>query len=312
MTLQQLNYVITVSETGSLNKASEILYVSQPSISGAIHDLESEIGIMIFHRSSRGVSLTTEGEEFLAYARQVYYHYESMMEKYGRAGTVKKKFGISTQHYSFAVRSFVDMVKNFDTEEYDFAIRETKTLEVIEDVASLKSELGIIYLSRFNKKVITKLLKTNGLSFTKLIDCGVYAYIWKGHPLAGKKSVDLSDLSSYPCLSFEQGGRGSLYFAEEVHCAKDYPRMIKVNDRATMLNLMIGLEGYTLCSGIISGELNGEDYIAVPFEAEDDADSDMEIGYIKRKDIIMSDMAKLYIEKMQEFLSNEKSDDADK
>lgn len=305
MTLQQLYYAITISETGSLNKAAEILYVSQPSLTGAVREIEKELGITIFYRSGRGVSLTNDGLEFISYARQVYSQYESMMDNYGKAGKHKKKFGISTQHYSFAVKGFVDMVKQFDTEEYEFAIRETKTKEVIDDVITLRSEIGILYLNDFNRKAIQKLLRENSLEFHSLIKCGTYVYLWKGHPLANNKSIKFEELSEYPCLSFEQGASASLYFAEEILSTNDYPRIIKANDRATMLNLMVGLNGYTLCSGIICEELNGPDYAAIPFEAKDDsADNQTEIGYIVKKNQVLSDMGKLYIEATQKYLQS--------
>ena len=306
MTLQQLYYAITISETGSLNKAAEILYVSQPSLTGAVREIEKELGITIFYRSGRGVSLTNDGLEFISYARQVYSQYESMMDNYGKAGKHKKKFGISTQHYSFAVKGFVDMVKQFDTEEYEFAIRETKTKEVIDDVITLRSEIGILYLNDFNRKAIQKLLRENSLEFHSLIKCGTYVYLWKGHPLAKNKSIKFEELSEYPCLSFEQGASASLYFAEEMLSTNDYPRIIKANDRATMLNLMVGLNGYTLCSGIICEELNGPDYAAIPFESEDDsADSQTEIGYIVKKNQVLGDMGKLYIEATQKYLQSQ-------
>ncbi|MCI8590466.1 MAG: LysR family transcriptional regulator [Clostridiales bacterium] len=306
MTLQQLYYVITISETGSLNKAAEILYVSQPSLSAAVHDLERELGIVIFYRSGRGVTLTNDGAEFLTYARQVYHQYETLMDKYGEAGTLKKKFGVSAQHYSFAVKTFVEMVKQFNMVEYEFAIRETKTKEVIEDVSTLKSEIGILYLSQFNRAVILKLLKTNDLEFHKLIDCSVYVYLWKGHPLANCQTICMEQLSAFPCLSFEQGGNSSFYFAEEILSTNEYPRTIKANDRATMLNLMVGLNGYTLCSGIICEELNGPDYVAIPFASSGDVANDqMEIGYIVKKNQILSQMGQLYIEETKRYLSEQ-------
>ena len=297
MTLQQLNYVITISECGSLNKAAEILYVAQPSLTGAVKELEKELGITIFNRSGRGVTPTNDGTEFLLYARQVYAQYKELLEKYGKAGNLKKKFGVSTQHYSFAVKAFVEMVKTFDTSKYEFAIRETKTKEVIDDVSTMRSEIGILYLSDFNRKALLKILSSQQLEFHSIIHCKPYVYLWKGHPLAKQKSITLPELQQYPCLSFEQGESSSFYYAEEILSTCEYPRIIKANDRATMLNLMIGLNGYTLCSGIICEELNGDDYLAVPFEAEDKAvDDTMEIGYIIRKNTLLSKMGRLYIE----------------
>ncbi len=303
MTIQQLRYAIAIAETGSLNKASEVLYVSQPSLTGAMQELERELGVTIFNRSGRGAALTNDGTEFIQYARQVVQQYDALLEKYGKGGTLKKKFGISAQHYSFAVKSFVEMVQQFDTEEYEFAIRETKTREVIDDVATGRSELGILYLNDFNRKAMEKLFRANSLVFRHLIDCGVYVYLWKGHPLAGKASIRMEELADYPCLSFEQGAAASFYFAEEILSTGEYPRTIKANDRATMLNLMVGLNGYTLCSGIICEELNGSDYIAVPFESDAiDAGREMEIGYIVRKNTIPSRMAELYLKELRQYL----------
>ena len=302
MTLTQLRYAITISETGSFNKAAQILYVSQPSLSNAIHDLEDEFSITIFHRSGRGISLTNEGVEFITYARQVYHQYESLLDKFGKNGNLKKKFGVSTQHYSFATKSFVEMVKKFNTAEYDFAIRETKTREVIDDVSTQKSEIGILYLSNFNKNMILKMLNSADLEFHHLINCQIYVYIYKDHPLAKKEIITFDDLKDYPNLSFEQGDNSSFYFSEEIYANKEYQRMVKVNDRATMLNMMRGLYGFTLCSGIICQELNGDDYIAVPFKPdEDDVDDNMSIGYIIKKNQILSRMGSLYMEEIKNY-----------
>lgn len=306
MTLQQLKYIIGVSEIGSLNKASEALYVSQPSLTAAIKDVENEFDIIIFNRSSRGISLTQEGKEFLQYARQIYVQYESLIEKYGQGGARKKKFGVSTQHYSFAVKSFVEMVKKFNTDEYEFAINETRTLSVIDDVSTGRSEIGILYLSDFNRKVLCKLFNANDLVFESLIMCDAYVYLYKNHPLAKAKSISFDQLKDYPCLTFDQGN-SSFYFAEEILTENEYPKIIKTTDRATNLNLMIGLNGYTLCSGIICEELNGEDFVAVPYEADaENPNSKMEIGYILRKNVILSKTGEAYIEEIKKYLSKVK------
>ncbi|MBR1528927.1 MAG: LysR family transcriptional regulator [Oscillospiraceae bacterium] len=298
MTLQQLHYAIVISETGSMNKAAEILYIAQPSLTSAMKELEKETGITIFNRSGKGVSLTADGTEFLTYARQVYQQYEALQEKY-TGGAVRRKFGVSAQHYSFAVKAFVELVKQFDTCEYEFAIRETKTAEVISDVNTMKSEIGILYLSDFNRQIMQKLFQTNHLEFHPLIRCGVYVYLWKGHPLAKNQKICFEELEKFPCLTFEQGDRSSFYFAEEIFSTSDYARVIKASDRSTMLNLMKGLDGYTFCSGIICDTLNGSDYAAVPL----DDDSIMEIGYITRKNVVMSNLAKLYVQELEQYLN---------
>lgn len=303
MTLQQLHYTITIAEIGSLNKAAEILYIAQPSLTSSMQELERELGITIFNRSGRGVTLTADGIEFLQYAKQIYSQYENLIEKYENPKNLKKKFGVSTQHYSFAVKAFVELVKSFDTSRYEFAIRETKTKDVISDVTSMKSEIGILYLSDFNRAAINKLLRTAGLEFHHLISCNAYVYLWSGHPLSKMKSIRFEELADYPCLSFEQGDTSSFYFSEEILSTNEYLRTIKANDRATMLNLMIGLNGYTLCSGIICEELNGDDFIAVPFDGDSvEENSVMEIGYITKKNSLISDICQKYIEEIKRYL----------
>ncbi len=303
MTLTQLRYVIAIAETKSINKAAEQLYVSQPSLTSAVQELEKELGIILFNRSGRGVTLTNDGAEFLLYARQLYGQYETLLEKYGENGSLKKKFGVSTQHYSFAVKAFVDMAKQFDMSKYEFAIRETKTAEVISDVSTMKSEIGVLYLSDFNRKSMEKLLRSAGLEFHHLIDCQAYVYLWKNHPLAKEESISFSQLSDYPCLAFEQGDNSSFYLAEEILSTNEYPRIIRANDRATMLNLMVGLNGYTLCSGIICEELNGNEFTAVPFrDDEENHNSVMEIGYIVRKNTMPGKVGEMYIGALKKYL----------
>lgn len=309
MTLQQIRYAITIADTGSMNRSAELLFVSQPSLTSAIKELEREIGISIFIRTSKGAIPTSEGADFLVRARQVYQQYELLTDKYSPGGNIKRKFGVSTQHYSFAVKAFVETVKKYDTLNFEFAIRETKTLEVITDAGTLKSEIGILYKSDYNRKIIDKLLKENELEFYPLINCRAYVYLWKNHPLAGEESISLEQLRDYPRLSFEQGSGSSVFLAEEILSENDYPRTIFSNDRASQLNLMVGLNGYTLCSGIICEELNGSDYIAVPFrEDENNRNTVMEIGYITKKYSRLSDIGESYIYEVKKYLEKCKSE----
>ena len=294
MTLNQLKYVIVVSESDSFNIAAKKLYISQPSLSTSIHALEEELGIQIFRRSQNGITVTPEGEEFLGYARQVMEQFELLDARYISKANVKKRFSVSMQHYTFAVNAFVEMVKQFGMEEYEFAVHETKTREVIEDVKNGKSEIGILYLNDFNRKVLEKIFMENSLEFHTLLECDVYVYMGKNHPLAGKDKISLGELKDYPCLSFEQGEYNSFYYSEEVLSTYEYKQLIKANDRATMLNLMIGLNGYTLCSGIICEELNGDKYCAVKL----DSDEKMEIGYISRKGVALSPIGQRYLEEI--------------
>lgn len=297
MTLTQLRYVIAVADTGSMNEAAKRLFIAQPSLSQSLKELEKEIGIEIFLRTNRGVVLTEEGAEFLGYARQVAEQYELMESRYVEKKNVKKRFAVSMQHYTFAVKAFIEMVKQFGMDEYEFAVRETKTYEVIEDVKNFRSEIGILYINDFNRKVLNKLFRDQELEFYPIMDCGIYVYMWKGHPLAKKDVISLEELAEYPCLSFEQGSNNSFYYAEEVLSTYGYKRLIKANDRATLLNLMVGLNGYTLCSGIICENLNGSDYCAVKLDSQEI----MTIGYLKRKGTALSRMGQKYLEEIGKF-----------
>ena len=299
MTITQLRYVIAISQANSMNEAARHLFISQPSLSASVKDLEEEIGIELFRRTNRGVMVTPEGEEFLGYARQVVEQYQLIETRYVEKKEVKKKFSVSMQHYTFAVNAFVEMVKQFGMDEYEFAIHEEKTYEVIEDVKNFKSEIGILYLNGFNRKVLTKLFQEYGLEFHEILRCGVYVYLWKCHPLAQKEEIALEELEQYPCLSFEQGDYNSFYFAEEVLSTYEYKQLIKANDRATMLNLMVGLNGFTLCSGIICEELNGSEYCAVKLKSEEV----MTIGYLSRKGTAISPLGQKYLEELAKFQS---------
>lgn len=296
MTLQQLKYALTIADCGSMNEAAKQLFISQPSLSETMKELETEIGLDIFLRSNRGIVITPEGEEFLGYARQVTEQFGLLQSKYIDK-KVKEKFSVSTQHYTFAVKAFVETVKQIGMEQYEFAVHETTTISVIENVKNFKSEIGVLYENDFNEKVLNKIFKENGLEFVELFSCDTFVYLWSGHPLAKQDVITMEELDEYPCLSFDQGKNNSLYLAEEMKSTYEYRRLIKANDRATLLNLMIGLNAYTLCSGIICEDLNGNDYKAVPLKETEK----MRIGYIKRKGAKVSHIGELYIEELKKY-----------
>lgn len=298
MTLQQLRYVTMVAKTGTITEAANKLYISQPSLTSAIHELENEMNIVIFRRTNKGVSITKEGEDFLGYARQVLEQAAILEDKYKKNSGGKKQFCVSTQHYSFAVNAFVDLIKKYGQDEYDFSIRETQTYEIIEDVAKMRSELGILFLNDFNETVINKILKTHELKFTQLFVAKPHVFISRKHPLADKKIITNSELELYPYLSFEQGEHNSFYFSEEIFSASERKKNIRVRDRATLFNLLIGLNGYTVCSGVIDKKLNGKDIIAVPLADE----GDMRIGYIMHKKGMLSRLGETYLESLKKYL----------
>mgnify|MGYP002753247682 CR=1 FL=1 len=298
MTLQQLRYVTMVAETGTITEAANRLYISQPSLTNAIHELEKEMNIVIFNRTNKGISLSREGEDFLGYARQILEQAAILEDKYKGNGGGKKQYCVSTQHYSFAVNAFVDLIKEYGQDEYDFSLRETQTYEIIEDVARLRSEIGILFLNDFNEAVINKILKSYDLEFHQLYVAKPHVFISRKHPLAGKDRIINEELEEYPYLSFEQGEHNSFYFSEEVFAAVERKKNIRVRDRATLFNLLIGLNGYTVCSGVIDKKLNGKDIIAVPLADE----SDMRIGYITHRKGMLSRLGETYLEMLKKYL----------
>lgn len=292
MTIKQLQYAVTVAETGNITEAAKKLFIAQPSLTSAIHELEKEYGITLFFRSNKGIELTPEGDEFLGYARQVLEQANLINERYTGKGTGKQRFCVSSQHYSFAVEAFVRLLKEHGGDKYEFHMRETQTYEIIDDVAHLRSEIGILYLNSFNETIIRKTLKDNELTFSTLFKAKPHVFIGKDNPLAKKRILSLDDLKPYPRLSYEQGSHNSFYFSEEILSTVDCDKELVVCDRATLFNMLIGLNGYTICSGVISEELNGPNIIAKPLNVDDY----MEIGYILPGSLHPSQLTLNYIE----------------
>ncbi|MEI3163984.1 MAG: LysR family transcriptional regulator [Lachnospirales bacterium] len=292
MTLQQLRYVIAVAENGTVSGAAKSLFISQPSLTNAIRELEKELQINIFLRTNKGVVLSNEGSDFIGYARQIIEQADLLEDKYINYKKHKKKFSVSTQHYSFAVNGFVDVIKEFGYDNYDFTLRETQTYEILQDVSQLKCEVGILYLSSENEKVITKIMNENNLIFEEIVRAKPHIFISSKHPLANNDIISFKDLEKYPFLQFEQGEYNSFHFFEELYGNINREKTIKVRDRATLFNLAIGLNGYTISSGIISKDLNGENIISRPL----DADEEMRIGFVTHKNISLSNLALAYMD----------------
>lgn len=303
LTLQQLKYVVEVADKGSINEASKSLFISQPSLSNAIKDLEKEIKITLFIRNNRGIQISNEGAEFLGYARQVIQQATLLEEKYLSGEPQKQKFSVSTHHYLFAANAFVELIKEFGGDEYEFTFRETTTYEVIDDVRKLKSELGLIYLSEFNKPVITKLLKDSHLKFIELFAAMPHVFLYKKHPLCHKKCIELKELDPYPCLSFQQGEQNSFYFSEEILSTRSVQKSIKVSDRAAEVNMMIGVNGYTIGTGIFPEYLHGDDIISIPLNV----DEVIRVGIIIHKDTTLTHLGEIYLEALKRIADDYKS-----
>lgn len=299
MTLQQLKYVIAVAECGNITEAAEKLFITQPSLTAAIHSIENEMGITAFIRSNKGVELTRKGEILLAYARQLLEQADVMTEYFRGERLQKPIFSVSCQHYSFAVNAFVDVIRKYDADAYSFILRETQTYEIIDDVSLGRSEIGILYLSKHNESVLTKLIQKSDLIFEQLYCAKPHVFISSEHPLADRSVIKVEDLKPYPYLVFEQGKHNSSYFSEEFLSMLELPKNIMVRDRATLFNLLIGLNGFTVSSGIIDSKLNGENIIARPLES----DCNMRIGTVTKKNFVLSRYGKSYLEQLKVHLS---------
>lgn len=298
MTLQQLRYIIAAAESGTISEAAEKLFISQPSLTNSVKELEREMNITIFDRTNKGISVSKEGSIFLGYTRQVLEQVNLLEEKYKNTSVFKHRFSVSTQHYSFAVNAFVDLIKKYGGEKYDFSLRETQTYEIIEDIAKMRSEIGILYLNDFNEAVLRKIIKSNDLKFTELFTARPHIFVSSKNPLARKTAVTMQELRQYPYLSFEQGEHNSFYYSEEIFSTVDRPKKIQVRDRATLFNLLIGLNGYTVCSGIIDKELNGKDIVSVPLDKE----GEMRIGYITHEKALPSELCSFYIDTLKKYI----------
>ncbi|MBS3178621.1 MULTISPECIES: LysR family transcriptional regulator [unclassified Pseudoclavibacter] len=294
VTLQQLHYFVEVAAERSISAAADVLFVAQPTMSAAMKDLESRVGRALLVRSARGVSLTTDGTEFLRYAKQVVEQMALLEQRYLGRPPSRRLLGVSAQHYSFAVDAFVRMVKATGAAEYEFSLRETRTWEIIEDVRTLRSELGLLYRNDFNGNVIDKLLRDSGLVFHPLFLAQPHIFVSRRNPLASRKRATLDDLADLPRLTFDQGANNSFYFAEEILSTLSSRREIRVSDRATIFNLMIGLDGYTISTGIISDDLD-PGIVAVPL----DVDERIEIGWIGHSAIPLTEQAQRYLEEVR-------------
>ncbi len=299
MTIQQLRYVTKISECGSITEAARQLYIAQPSLSAAVKELEAELGIEIFRRSPKGIALSAEGAEFLSYARQILDQTQLLEERYKHKKPAKQLCRISTQHYAFAVNAFVDLITSLQADEYEFTLRETRTAEIIEDVANFQSELGILYLSTFNEKVLRNLFKEKSLLFTPLFEAEPHVFLSCSHPLAGRAELALSELEEYPCLVFEQGAYNSFYFSEEILSTEPHKKRIHVSDRATLFNLLLGLNGYTICTGVLNRNLNGDNIVSVRLKTEER----MLVGYILNEKAPLAASAREYLSMLKRLIA---------
>lgn len=297
MTIMQLKYIIAIDEECSMRKAADKLYVSQPGLSSAVRDLENEIGIQIFERVHNGVVTTAAGASFIAYARGAVEEFEKIEGRYLNTRNVRPSFSVSMQHYTVAVNAFIETVKEYDLPEYQYFIRETQTGEVIDDVKTLRSEVGVIALSDFNKNTFMKIFADASLDFHELFTRNTYVYLKKDHPLADREELSLDELQDYPCMVFDQGDNTSFYYREEALATYDYKKVISTNERATSVELMLGLNGYAVGTAMLDDSLNISEIKVVKLKE----DESLTFGYIVRKVAILSEMGRTFITKLEAY-----------
>ena len=296
MRIQQLHYIIKIVETGSMNEAAKQLFITQPSLSNAVRDLEREMGIDIFNRNPKGITLTKDGVEFLSYARQVVEQTALLEERYKSKTTHRELFSVSSQHYAFVVNAFVSLLGEADMTQYELFLRETRTWEIIDDVKNFRSEIGVLFLNSYNRDVLTKMFDDNHLTYTSLFKAHPHIFVSKDNPLAKKKLIHLEDLEDFPYLSYDQGIHNSFYFSEEIMSQIPHKKSIVVSDRATLFNLLIGLDGYTIATGILNSKLNGDNIVSIPLDVEDMID----IVYIRHEKANLSKMEEKFIDYLLE------------
>ncbi|ASB96977.1 LysR family transcriptional regulator [Streptococcus equi] len=299
MRIQQLQYIIKIVECGSMNEAAKQLFITQPSLSNAVKELEQEMGITIFIRNPKGITLTKDGVEFLSYARQIIEQTALLEDRYKNHNTSRELFSVSSQHYAFVVNAFVSLLKRADMTQYELFLRETRTWEIIDDVKNFRSEIGVLFINDYNRDVLTKLFEENHLTVSTLFKTTPHIFISKSNPLANKTSLTIDDLLDFPYLSYDQGIHNSFYFSEEMMAHIPHSKSIVVSDRATLFNLMIGLNGYTVASGILNTNLNGDQIVAIPLDVPDV----IEIVFIKHEKANLSKMGERFIDYLLEEIS---------
>lgn len=298
MTILQLKYVIVIANSTSIREAASKLFITQPALSTAIRDLEEELGIKIFERTNKGISLSEQGREFLSYAKQAVSQYELIEDRYIEKDREKKHFSVSMQHYVFAVHAFVSAIRKCDVSRYVYSVNETRTDEVLTNVRDIKSEIGVISYSKSNENIIKKIFRKYQLVFHPLMVRETFAYVWKGHPLAHKKEISLEELEQYPCVSFDQSSDNEFYLSEEALGNYDFEKLIKSNDRATSAEIMAELNGYSIGTGIMIESVTLRDeFAAIKLKEEDP----LTIGYITRRNHKLSHIGEVYVEELNKY-----------
>ncbi len=279
MTIQQCKYVLKIQKTGSFSEAAKELFVAQSSLSGSVKQLEGELGIKIFERSKNGVELTPDGAEFIRYAEELVEKNDFIMQRYRFSGA-EARLNVSTQHYDFIADAFCRFISSSDAESYDLSLQEKRTYDVIKDVETAYSDIGIIAIKDEDMDIMNRYLQKKGIVFCELIKALPHAYLRRSHPISGEDSLLYGQLAEYPYVCYEQGAHNDSWFTEEMLSGIDCPKRVVISDRATLMNVLLETDAYTVGTGIMPSALNDGKIVSIPIES----DSFYRVGYLYKKD----------------------------
>jgi len=275
MTIQQLQYVVEVAKSDSINKAAQNLFISQPTLSVAIKELEEEIGTSLFQRSRKGIAITNDGIEFLRLAEEILGKLDYVKKSYlVKSASTISRFQVSCQHYAFVVEAFIQFMDKYKDSRFHFTIKETKTLACIEDVYQRKSILSIIYLNSANENLIRRVLTSKSMEFHEMYTVKPHVFLRKAHPLAGKSIISAEDLAPFPMIAYEQE-KGE-YLGEEMIIVENPDKVISTQDRGTTNNIIANTDGYNIGTGYIIPGIISDEITSIPL----DVDDEMQVGWI--------------------------------
>ncbi len=299
MTLQQCVYVLKIHDTGTFSEAARQLFIAQSGLSNSVKLLEEELKIKIFERTKNGAVLTSEGAEFIRYAEQMVAQSEFILDRYG-SQSKKDRLHISTQHYDFIADVFCEFIDKCQSGGYNVSLKEKMTHEVIYDVETAMSDVGVIAVKKRDFEIMMRYLQTRDLSFFELLKTPPHMFVKSSHPLSGKTSVHYGELQGYPYVSYDQGKyNNSSLFTEEMSDNVVSDKHIVISDRATLMNMLLKTDCYTVGTGIMPSDLNDGKIISIPIVT----DEEYSVGYVVKRNRVNTKMAEQFISLLNSFSS---------
>lgn len=292
MTFQQIRYIVEIAKHNSISKAAAALFVTQPSISKAVRELEADLGITILDRTNKGVVFTKEGTELLFYAKMLLEQMESVVYHFNKEKTIDlTKVSISSQHYGFVIEAVANLMDYFSERKYELTIREGKTTDVIDDVYTRRSILGVLSLNDFNKNFFERYFIAKSLMFTPLTSLRQHVFLREEHPLAHLPSITFEQLREYPYLTYQQDDV-LLHFAEEAINVDNIKKLVYLKDRGAMNNLLSNTDGYNIGTGCIVNNYMNPNIISIPLAGS----NLIQVGLVKRNDVFLPEEILVYID----------------